>query len=191
MKEVVDPRWRVENTIDISPILSQPFYYLGKGCQCFVFLSADQSCVIKFFKEKHLKKKDRRQKVFDGCFLAYHFLQEDCGLLYMHLCQEPLPVQMITLYDKLGFAHTIDLEMHSFYIQKKGTPFLSLSEDEKIQYSEAINSLINKRALADIADKDPALYQNLAICEGRPIFVDVGQFYSSKTMLSSSTCLVQ
>src|SRR5688500_13829152 len=36
----------------IKKILAQPFYYLGKGCQSYVFISNDKKYVIKFLKHQ-------------------------------------------------------------------------------------------------------------------------------------------
>ena len=40
---------------NLHSILSQPFYYIGKGAQSYAFMSEDKKHVIKFFKFKHLR----------------------------------------------------------------------------------------------------------------------------------------
>src|SRR5262245_49798043 len=47
-----DPRWQTVTLTGyekeaLAAILSQPFYYLGKGCQSYVFASQDGQYVIK------------------------------------------------------------------------------------------------------------------------------------------------
>src|SRR5215813_2272463 len=39
---------------EVSAILDQPFYYLAKGAQSYVFASKDGQSVIKFFRIYHL-----------------------------------------------------------------------------------------------------------------------------------------
>jgi len=40
---------------ELAQILNQKFSYIGKGAQCYAFVSDDQLYVLKFFKFKHLK----------------------------------------------------------------------------------------------------------------------------------------
>src|SRR5271156_5010255 len=49
------PQWEVRPLLEgeqaeFDKATSQPFYYLGKGCQSYVFASQDGKYVIKFFK---------------------------------------------------------------------------------------------------------------------------------------------
>ena len=96
-----------QNTID--GILSQPFSYLGKGCQSYVFQSQDGLYVLKFFKfqryrikpwvvafsfipavEKHIEKRLEHKKAKIERFLtswriAFDDLQNETGIVYVHL----------------------------------------------------------------------------------------------------------
>lgn len=200
-RDVSDARWKVQND-PVSSILSQPFYYLGKGAQSFVFESADHQFVIKFFKKKHLENHfwhtsaqrqrhtGRKELLFSGCLLAFNRMKEECGLVYMHLTNEHIEPQFVTLIDKLGMSHAIDLQRAAFYVQKKGEAIGDLSH-----YCAELQHLIQARNARGITDRDPALQQNLALLNGHLFFIDVGQFelanYSSKDMLVSSTSLVQ
>src|SRR3954462_2689164 len=53
-----NPAWKTEAPYPES-VLDQPFFYLDKGAQSFVFESADQQSVIKFYKfPAHLRRFD-------------------------------------------------------------------------------------------------------------------------------------
>src|SRR5262249_31769779 len=90
-------------------ILDQPYTYLGKGCQAYVFESQDHKYVIKFFKYQRYKLKpwlayfpalpaivkyrqqklDHKQKKLERFFMswkvAFDHLKKETGLLYVHL----------------------------------------------------------------------------------------------------------
>lgn len=89
-------------------ILSQPFYYLSSGTQCYAFVSQDGKYVIKFFKmhkilpkkwlkdvpfsffekyrwESIAKKQNGSLNIFKSFKDAYEQLREESGLIYLHL----------------------------------------------------------------------------------------------------------
>ncbi len=130
-------------TSPLKPILSQPFYYLGKGSQCYAFVSADDRYILKFFrqnryripftenppypsflKEIHLKryvgKIEKKKRLFESCLLADTYLKEETGLIYLHLNPSSHLKQKITLQDKLQRTYCIDLDHYQFLIQEKG-----------------------------------------------------------------------
>ena len=48
-----NPKWEIaQDRASARSILSQKFYYLSKGAQCYVFASADNQYVLKFFRQK-------------------------------------------------------------------------------------------------------------------------------------------
>ncbi len=143
-----DPRWdtkplSVEDQKQVSLILSQPFRYLGKGCQSYVFESEDGEYVIKFFKyqryrpkfwldyltfigpvekirEKSAEKKRKRiQGLFTSWKIGYDELQKETGMVYVHLNKTDSLNQEISIYDKMGFQHRLDADKMEFLIQKK------------------------------------------------------------------------
>lgn len=127
----------------IGAILSQPFHYLGKGCQSYVFGSQDGKYVIKFFKYQRFKpqawldyfafiplvdsyrleKIAKKRRKLDGAFLswkmAFEELQPETGVIYVHLDKSGQWQEKLTAYDKLGFKHEIDLNQLEFMVQKR------------------------------------------------------------------------
>lgn len=161
------PEWEIpplsdEQKSHVDAILSQKFYYIGKGAQAYAFGSDDGKYVIKFFKFKHLKpswlvnslpsippfndykKKlsSRKQRkligVFNGHKLAYDLDKENSGLIYIQL-NPSHQHQMIRLYDKLGLERNFDLADIVYVIQEKGVTLKTL-------FSE----ILNKGDLYDI-----------------------------------------
>jgi hypothetical protein len=133
----------------IAHILDQPFYFYGKGGQCFAFISADGKMVIKFFKQHHMRfwgwldsvhfprsfdhyrtkllYKHRHQSFpyfLHSCKTAYEKFREETGLIYMQFGKTPFVRQDLVIYDNLNIAHTIHLENMAFAIQQKAEPFL-------------------------------------------------------------------
>jgi hypothetical protein len=143
-----DARWDIaklkpEEQQALSHILSQPYHFLGKGCQSYVFESADDQYVIKFFKYQHYRQKPwlnwfsfiepvaefrerslaKKKKLFNGFFsswkLGYEYLGAETGIVYVHLNKTNELNQQIHIYDKMGIKHTLDADRMEFLVQKK------------------------------------------------------------------------
>lgn len=143
-----NPQWDIPplttaEQAHLDQILSQKYYYIGKGAQSYAFSSADEKYVLKFFKYKHLKPsfmsewlppvypfnvyKDKQAShklyklngVFTGYRLAYETHKEDSGLVFIHLNTTDNLHEKVTVVDKLGFERTIDLDPIVFIVQEK------------------------------------------------------------------------
>ncbi|GAB4225659.1 MAG: hypothetical protein Tsb0021_00750 [Chlamydiales bacterium] len=144
-----NPNWEVEQIFSnnlFKRAFSQRYFYLGKGCQSYVFESEDGIFVIKFFKFKHLKdpfflklwpfsslfcktlthklfkKEIKRDQLFLGCKHAFERLKEETGLLFLHLNKTNFIHKKIEVIDKLGFSHHLELDETIFILQKKAKP---------------------------------------------------------------------
>jgi hypothetical protein len=130
---------------EISAILDQPFYYLAKGAQSYVFAAADGKTVIKFFRIYHLrpplwltslqlplplqpykirkmlKKKLELERNFQSYKIAFQELKDETGLLYLHLNKTNHLKKSLTIYDKIGIAYQLNLDQMEFLIQKKAS----------------------------------------------------------------------
>jgi hypothetical protein len=162
--------------------LSQKFYLRDQGGQSYVFISADNQYVLKFFKEMprpwipfssyQQKKLGKLKRTLKGYHLAYHRLLEETALISLHTAPTlaPLPA---TLVDRLNIEHKVDLSSVYFVLQRKADPLLKdLGSESLLQ----IRQLLQKRASAQIADHDPRLHLNLGWVDGRPVFIDPGRF---------------
>lgn len=148
---VFEPAWALEplelqKKQEIEHLMEQPFHYLAKGTQSFVFLSEDGQHILKFFKQRHLRKPwyssllahipfathyidkkierrtQKQEKIFSGCKLAYEEMQEETGVFFIHLNpSDDLPRELV-LIDKLHKKNIVDPNHLAFYLQRKGTP---------------------------------------------------------------------
>ncbi len=140
--EPSSPPTRLE-TEELLKTLDQPFYYLAKGAQSYVFVSKDGQTVIKFFRLyrllppawmmalsfpiplqpykicKMLEKRKELDKDFISYKIAFDEMKQQTGLIYLHLNKTSHLKQKIRIYDKIGIAHLLDLDNMEFLVQKK------------------------------------------------------------------------
>jgi len=159
-----------EEQEELKHALDQPYAYLGRGGQSFVFVSRDGQYVCKFFRtEFHpfgslwwqtlpIFSKQRRERVraharnklqrdFTSYFLASQELKEETGTLYMHLMGTTRLKKILRVRDKLGIEHAIDLDRFSFAVQRRAELAFSYVErcvqSQKLEKARAaLNALI-------------------------------------------------
>jgi hypothetical protein len=199
-----------EELDSIRSILDQPYHYLGKGVQCFAFVSADDKYVLKFFRmrrvlpsnwlikipllesykqEKIKRKFEDLSRDFISYKIAYEQLKDETGLLYIHLNKTDILHQKITLFDKIRVKHTIDMDSMEFLLQKKADLFypaveemLSVGKNSEIkQCVKDLIHLLAYRSSLGIYDKDPDINTNFGICEGKTLQIDVGRYRPDPT----------
>lgn len=172
-----DSRWDTqplnpEEQQKIGQILAQPYYYLGKGCQSYVFASDDGKYVIKFFKYQHYRQKPwvdlfafiepvaqfreksmaKKKRLFDGFFtswkIGYEHLQDETGIVYVQLNKTDDLNQQIKIYDKMGMEHVLDSAKMEFLVQKRADmlcPTISqfMANGEEVQAKQLLTDLVN------------------------------------------------
>jgi hypothetical protein len=202
-----------EKKAELQVLLDQKFYYLGKGCQFYVFESEDGKFVIKFLKHKHLRpftwlnsipmpekwramsnakiarRQERVERLFSSCKLAYEKMPHETGLLFIHLNRTPTLEKTINLFDKMGCKHAIDVDSYEYVIQYKAVTvknvFSSVQEkDISARVAQLVN-LVLARCEKGIGDRDRSFVQNVAFAaeDDRAIFVDIGQFYEEPLLM--------
>lgn len=142
------PQWEVRPLMEseqaeLTKALEQPYFYLGKGCQSYVFASQDGEYVIKFFKYQRYRLqswlayfpplpaivKYRQQKMekkwnkLDGFVqswkVAFENLKNETGLIYVHLNKTDQLQKSVILYDKIDQKHVVALDQMEFCIQRR------------------------------------------------------------------------
>jgi len=127
--------------------LEQRFSYLGRGGQCYAFISEDGKYILKLLKynnhypriwfrlfpfpfglEKYrLAKLAHKQNQLEAEYASYKIaeqdLKEETGIVYFHFHKNTLPTLPLYIKDKLGIEHRLKTDDYQFYIQKKGSPF--------------------------------------------------------------------
>jgi len=186
--------------------LSQPFHYLSKGRQCFVFESEDGKYVLKFFNQKYLKmpwyaflplvhekEKAKRAKRRHFYLHSYELAFREFGeeILYLHLgpAQEKLPILQAT--DKAKRSFLMDLNQFPFVLQRKGIPlYTALSavyEKEGMEglcreidfFVDAVASRIEKH----IADSDRDVEHNWGVIDGHLFHLDPGRLHMDERLV--------
>lgn len=181
----------------IKQALSQPFHYLGKGRQCFVFESLDGQYVLKFFNQKYLqmpwysflfqekekRKRDKRRVFYETSYeIAFFELGEE--ILYLHMSpSQDLPKTEIQ--DKAYRKFCIDLNTVPFVLQRKGEPFYE--HLEKVYSQEGDEGLLREidtflgqialRISKKIADADADIEHNWGYVDGKIFHLDPGRLY--------------
>ena len=196
-------------TEEKQEVLAQPFRFLGSGVQCYAFLSQDGTTVLKVFKHYHNfpiegflkevplpplfqrwrahileRRKTRLESIFASCELAYSEWRKESGLLFIHLHPTKTLKQKLTLIDKLGIAHKIDLDQTAFILQKRVEMFSEKMErlrqnndSEKIKECLAsLVSLIQTRCEKGIENSDLRLERNIGFLGTQAVEIDLGSF---------------
>jgi hypothetical protein len=192
-----------EEKTKVATLLEQPFSYYGKGAQAFVFLSQDGQFVLKLFRHYRMrppvwsyllpalfsKEKTKRREMllyldFTSYALAFEQLREETGLLFVHLNKTEDLHQTLTLIDKIGIRHQIDLDQMEFLVQKRASlvpdTLQAMMEHKEINGAKAaideLLSLLIARSKKGIFDKDPDLVTNFGFHQGKAMQIDVGRF---------------
>lgn len=179
------PRLQPSEQEEVAAILKQPFHYLGKGCQSYVFASEDGRYVIKFLKyqrfrpqvylqalsfipaiQERLKKKtgEKRGKLdalLNSWKIAYNDLKKETGMVYLHLNVDNTFNQPIVLVDKLGLSHAIDPNTVAFLVQKRAAMLCSTLADQMKQGdTEESKALIDHLIAMLLAEYERGLGDN-------------------------------
>ncbi len=129
---------------NLDPLLKQTYTYLGKGNECYAFVSEDGTTVLKFFKLQLLRlpliheailtlpktplipgllnaKRRRLERSFQSLEIAFTLFKEETGLIAHNLEGGCALNQTVRLIDRLGIVHRVDLNLTRCLIQKRAT----------------------------------------------------------------------
>jgi len=190
-----DPAWEVgDESAEISSILSEPFTFLGKGVQSFAFASNDGKYVLKCFRfdackmpqarkialwvktwiGKRQRKDNRPAEIFKACKLTFDQLQEETGLLWIHLNLKP--GNKIKVYDAFGRSHWIDPAKNRFVLQKRAVRLMTAlekaTENEQKEIFASFVQLLKALEEKGIATTDSKLRSNFGMMDGRAVQID-------------------
>ena len=214
------PEWETtpNNIPFIKKALSQPFSYLARGSQAFVFASQDGQYVIKLIRYNHIQPsfwekmtspekckalEEKFRHDFTSYKIAYEELQEETGLLCIHLNKTDLFCQNLVIVDKLGISHTLDLDKTEFILQKRAEPLYphikKLMNQEQEEMAKTLIShlifLLSHQSSKGIMNSDVDLFKNFGCLENQVIELDVGSlkkgFQDKEELLKVTECLHQ
>lgn len=183
---------------ETKEILKQPFYYLGRGRQCFAFESKDGKYALKcvrtdkfnvplwtnLFPELHQKKKakitEKKRLVFESFRIAKEELGNMTGTIALHLGKSKKSDQKITIFDPCGIPHQLPIDRTLFILQHKrplwSTTFQTSNMQEREQLVDAFVDLVVERAQQGILNSDPNFLPNYGFENGKTYQIDIGDF---------------
>ena len=141
-------------------------------------------------REKKQKEKWRKlERDFKSYKLSFDKLQEETGVVYVHLNKTDDLNKQITLIDKLNIEHQIDLDKTEFVIQKKADlvyPYFEklMKNNQVDQASKAITSIVEliiNRSQKGVYDEDARIHRNFGFLHGKARIIDVGRLVNDPT----------
>lgn len=204
--EWIAPPLSIEDQNRVIHILSQPFDYLDRGAQCYVFESQDGLYVIKLFRfdqsqnpiRTFFRTKIRKRNLptnhfkkishfFLACKLAYTKAKAETELLYLHLNPTENCLPVLSLRGPLGRSFSLPLDRYRFALQKKAEPF-ERALFQAVSFGnieECINSLFHlliERTGKGIANSDGNLFRNFGFIGSRAVEIDFGNYRYSEDL---------
>lgn len=166
-------------------LLNQPFSYLGRGLQCFVFESQDGQVVLKLFniaKRKFLQ--ERTEKTLQACQLAFELAREETGLLYIHIDSTDRQGLSVYLKNAFGISRFLSLDKYVFVIQKKAQPFKetllkALEQNTADPFIDSYLTLIYQRSCKGLCNTDVAILKNFGFLGEKALEIDFGNYIYS------------
>jgi hypothetical protein len=200
-----EPEDFLEEEKNFSSALLQPFFYLGKGKQSYVFESSDGKYVIKFFHfssnhrpsflsayrlpwfvEKICSRKEKRGKAFFRGYLLDDHLRDlvpkITATLFVKLTKGSSHKEIV-LFDKWHQKHTIEQDRTAFVLQKKAAPFFpwlkeSLAQEDLFRKrTSAYLDLLFSRLDHFLLDPDGRLLDHIGLVDGSLVFIDHGRIF--------------
>lgn len=181
----------------LKDLFSSPFHYLDRGKQSFVFVSNDSKYVLKLFDARCLRSGDffflfsiteehcakKLAQLFEGYRVAETYDSEHTGLVALQLVPDPSYSLPITVIDRFGLRHNIDLASVPFAVQRKAIPLRevisALLAKEKIQEAiEHIQKILDMYIQGyqqGVIDTDHNFMYNTGFVDDRPIRIDLGR----------------
>ncbi len=176
------PEWDVRVTPEVLAILDQPFYYIDKGSQSYVFESRDGNYVVKFFRFDYPEIDLKVLTLFNACKIAYDKLRDETGLIYIHLNPTTEGLPILHCKDAIGRKVRLPLDRYRFAIQKKAMPFrqtlLEARHDPVLMQKrmDQFIDLLQSRTGKGVFNTDPTLSRNFGFLADRAIEIDFGNY---------------
>ncbi len=167
---------------EIKEILSQPFTYLDRGAQSFVFASQDGKYALKLFFFEHNSEKASALRM--SCKAAM-LAAEETALVYLHFGPSSKPIGKIKLCGPAWHRVTIKGSDYCFALQRMATPlkeailraYLNKDRDAFLKKVDALFTLLHRRVNKGIHNSDGSLFSNFGFLEdGQAIEIDFGHY---------------
>lgn len=213
-----NPDWDIpgEPPREIGALFAEPFTYLAKGKQSYVFLSSDGKHVLKLFRFDRCKTpfgqafvhwargrlglrpkaprkefSERALRTFQSSWLCFEKAQLQTGVEWVHLNPEAGKIPPFQIKDRLGRTFRIDPSRIRLVVQKRAEPLLESMKDPARQDEIACSfySLIDQLAALGFSNDDRKVGQNFGILEGRVVALDIGNFAQVESVSEEETAV--
>lgn len=207
--------WPAKNNPELShdlktqleQIFNQPFAYLDRGKQSYVFVSRDNDYVVKFFDTRCLRSgafpllasldeekcKKKLRRLVKGFKTALTYDKGHNGIVYAQLAPDPAFDLKASIIDRFGISHEIDLSKVPFVLQRKAVPLRevitgllsrgNVKEAER-RYRQVIDMYVDGYRRG-IFDRDHNFMYNTGFLGDEPIRIDVGRLYHSEAVMET------
>jgi hypothetical protein len=167
-------------------------------------LSEDKKYVLKFLKQNKLRPKTwlaylpfsfnpyyrdalvlkkKLESTFRAIKMAFTDFKQETGLLYVHLNRTHHLNKTITIFDRKGKSHRVNLDKTNFLVQKKAkliymriSELMSEGNTEKAkEVITSVFSLIDQLGRRGVVDNDPILRKNFGLIDDRAVQIDIGR----------------
>lgn len=174
--------WEVPLVPEVISILDQPYHYIDKGSQCYVFESEDGEYVVKFFRYDQPTTDTKVILLFNACKAAFDFLKEETGLIFVHLNSTPVGLGTLKCTDPIGRKVLFELDHYRFAVQKKAMPFrktLRMATSNPPEMKKLLDQFVDlliARTDKGVLNSDPSLSRNFGFLDSRAIEIDFGNY---------------
>lgn len=187
----------VEQQEQLKDLFASPFHYLDRGKQSFVFVSNDSQYVLKLFDARCLRSGDfsfffsiteehcakKLAQLFEGYRVAETYDSGHTGLVALQLVSDPSYSLPITLIDRFGLYHNIDLAAVPFAVQQKAIPLREvisalLAKGEVNGAAEHLQRILDMYVQGyqkGVIDTDHNFMYNTGFVDDHPIRIDLGR----------------
>lgn len=188
---------------EVQQALEQSYSYLGRGRQCYAFVSEDGQYVIKLPRldsyevsvwsqmfpkiadRQRAVRQKRKEGVAQSFLIAYKELKELTEALYCHLDPTTHIGRRLYLSDAFGRRFSIDLDQRPFFLQKKRGNLIDAflqarAQNNSVQAKKILGAyldLIVARSKRGVLNKDAAFLDNFGFDGKKAMQIDVGTFY--------------
>lgn len=142
-----NPNWDIKTSKEdiegANVALQQPYYYLGRGFQCYAFVSQDGKYVLKFVRHQRLRlseyakllpnigwikdwkeaksvsHKTRTDYLFNGLKVGFEKVPQETALLFVHINRTENKHGSVNIMDKAGNKYNVKLDDVVFVLQRK------------------------------------------------------------------------
>lgn len=197
---------------EAEKIIEQPFVYLGRGRQCYAFVSSDGNYILKLPRMDHYQlpfwmralplsskqaarsiRSERERWILDSFLIASKELREQTGVLALHFGEMKRQEKWITVIDPLGCKFHLPFHKTTFLLQQR-QPILmrgfveALSQGDRAKAERILSAFIDivvERGKKGIWNRDESFMKNYGFDGEKAFLIDVGSLYRKPDGIAS------